>query len=146
MSNINKNTKQNKSAFDAVLQHKAIVSADGDLIGYMFQRAMKVKLPDGSTNLLTLDEEINLPLKGLWDLLPTIIKLLDNENKTCPEFATQSKPTQRHSVESKLYRFLESKMELYNVVGLLSTLKKSEISKPVKAKKAGANSTVPAGK
>lgn len=123
--------RPSEKKFDTVLQHST--KFKDEFNGFIFIRAVKVDLPNGSSKLMPLeDEQISLNFKGKLDLIPTVLRLLESENKKCPDFATQSKATQRHSVESKLLIYLEERRDSNDLGLLKSSLKKSEIVSPTK--------------
>jgi len=129
-----KQTTQPKTEkFESVLQHD-LVKEDG--LTYDFVRAVKVPLPNGSTRLLVLqDEVIRLNFEDCRELIPNVLRILDRENGKCPEFTTQSKPTLRHSVESKLFIYIDGLRDTHLVTTLIESLTKSEIiSTPPKQK------------
>ena len=107
---VNKNSKRgqdvkSKSPGEYVLLHEALMH-NGQLSGYKFQRAARVKLPNGTTHLLPLDEFITIDLINAWDILPYILRVLDSENKKCSEFVSTNLQVSQHSAESKLKRYL----------------------------------------
>lgn len=121
--------------FDVILQSKTLHDDKGAFIGYEFYRAVKVKLPNGAVKLLTMeDEKIILNFSESWEILPSVIRLLENENKVCPEFGTQTKSTKQHSVESKVLRYIKSKSASSESLHflLISELKSSNIDIPHK--------------
>ena len=115
--NTNGHNNQRKVAephSDCVLLHDTI-EEKGALVGYNFQRALKVKLPDGSSKLLPLKEFIKINFVGAWDILPNVLRVLDSENRKCEEFVSSNKYVSQHSVESKLKKYLAARPEEISV-------------------------------
>lgn len=112
-SNPKRNTTPQKvksSEGEYILLHEARVE-EGVLLGYKFQRAARVKLPNGKSHLLPLEEYIYIDVSSCWDVFPNILRVLDSENKKCKEFVSTTLPVSQHSVESKLKRYLANRPE-----------------------------------
>ena len=98
-----------------VLLHEVIMEED-QFVGYKFQRAARVKLPNGKSHLLPLEEYINIDVSHSMDILPYVLRILDSENKKCMEFVSTQLPVPQHSAESKLKKYLANRPEEISVV------------------------------
>ena len=110
--NSNSHRRDGSPRSEYVLLHEVVTDDNGNFSGYKFERAARVILPNGKSQLMPLEEylEINFNVQTMG-ILPYVLRVLDSENKKCAEFLSTELIVSQHSAESKLRRYLANRPE-----------------------------------